>query len=407
MLAWLRRVSPHHVSVSAALLSVGLLSVQGAWAQSGSVMVVAGPVVFSNNNNVVIPQGGSCPTTKPAASAVASTDSEDVVWWEIGPIGSPSTVTIHTTLNGQALTDPQPVTFGSTGNYFVCSFVFPNGNPGNWTVQLFLNGSSSAQIGSTVTFSTPLPSPAISPGGVTNAASYVPGTGSPGLAQGSLFSIFGSALAAGAVIVPGYPLPTTLGNVSVAIQTGGKTYNAYMVFVSGSQINAVLPSNVPLGPAQLTVTSNGATSAPMSILVAATSLGVFFQKVGSNSEAIAQNYVSASSAPLNSPSQPAMPGQIVIVWGTGLGAVNVPDNQAPPGGDMTNIPVTITVAGVPAQRLYAGRAPGDASVDNVYFTVPQLPSTAFGCQVPVAITAAGVAANVANIAVTANGAPCQ
>lgn len=400
MPSWLCRVS-----LWAALLGACLLSPQRSWAQG--VAVLQGPVIFNNNNYSVIPQGGSCPITKPAASAVAATDTQDVIWWEIGPIGSPSTVTIHTMLNGQPLTDAQPLTFGSTGSYYVCTFVTPNGNPGNWTVQLFLNGSPSTQIGSTVTFSTPLPPPAINAGGVTNAASYVPGTSSPGLAQGSLFSIFGSGLASGTSIVPGYPLPTMLGNVSVAIQTGGKTYNAYMVFVSASQINAVLPSNVPLGPAQLTVTANSGTSAATSVVVAANSLGVFFQKAGNNSEAIAQNYVSATSAPLNSASQPAMPGQIVIVWGTGLGAISGPDNQAPPGGDMTNIPVTITVAGVPAQRLYAGRAPGDASVDNVYFSVPQLPSNAFGCQVPVAITAGGVAANVANIAVTANGAPCQ
>src|SRR5579862_7182061 len=128
------------MSLSAALLSVCVLTTQRCWAQSGSVAVLQGPVIFNNNNYSEIPQGGSCPIAKPVASAVASTDTEDVIWWEIGPIGSPSTITIHTTLNGQPLTDAQPLTFGSTSNYFICAFEFPNGNPGNWTVQLFLNG---------------------------------------------------------------------------------------------------------------------------------------------------------------------------------------------------------------------------------------------------------------------------
>jgi len=56
-----------------------------------------------------------------------------------------------------------------------------------------------------------------------------------------------------------------------------------------------------------------------------------------------------------------------------------------------------------------GMAPATAwatsQVDNVYFTVPN--GVPYGCQVPVAITAGGVAANVANIALTADGSPCQ
>ncbi|MEK7753599.1 MAG: hypothetical protein AAB654_16875, partial [Acidobacteriota bacterium] len=83
------------------------------------------------------------------------------------------------------------------------------------------------------------------------------------------------------------------------------------------------------------------------------------------------------------------------------------DNGAPgaSAGDMTGVPVTITVGGVAAQRLYAGRQPETAAVDNIYFTVPA--GVPYGCQVPVAITAGGVAANTTLIAITASGAPCQ
>ena len=72
---------------------------------------------------------------------------------------------------------------------------------------------------------------------------------------------------------------------------------------------------------------------------------------------------------------------------------------------MPSIPVTITVGGVPAQKMYAGRQAQTAAVDNVYFIVPN--SAPYGCSVPVVVTAAGVAANTTNIAITADGSPCQ
>ena len=95
------------------------------------------------------------------------------------------------------------------------------------------------------------------------------------------------------------------------------------------------------------------------------------------------------------------------VFTLGLGPISAPDNVAPGAAavDMTNVPVTITVGGVTAQRLYAGRQSQSAAVDNIYFTVPA--GVAFGCQVPVDIVAGGVPANTTTIAVTADGSPCQ
>ena len=172
------------------------------------------------------------------------------------------------------------------------------------------------------------------------------------------------------------------------------------------QINAILPSRVAVGPAQVTVTFNGLTCQPAEVNVVKTSVGIFFRRVENRDLAIAQNVNSATDYPLNLPDSPAKPGQIVILWGTGLGPITGADNNAPgPIGDMTGVPVTITVGGVAAQRLYAGRQAETAAVDNIYFTVPASAST--GCQVPIAITAGGVAANVTNIAISATGAPCK
>jgi uncharacterized protein (TIGR03437 family) len=246
--------------------------------------------------------------------------------------------------------------------------------------------------------------PTITAGGIVNTASYTPGT----IAQGSLFSIFGSNLGPSTpVAAASFPIPATLGGSSVTITQNGQQYNAWVEYASAGQVNAILPSNVPVGNAQLTVTYNGLTSLPANITVSTTSFGVFFTSANEADAAIAQNYVGPSSYPLNQPSTPAMPGQVVLVWGTGLGPISTPDNVAPGAAavDMTNVPVAITVGGIPAPRLYAGRQSQSAAVDNIYFTIPA--GVPFGCQVPLAITAGGVSSNGTTIAVTSDGSPCQ
>jgi uncharacterized protein (TIGR03437 family) len=246
--------------------------------------------------------------------------------------------------------------------------------------------------------------PSIAASGVVNAASFASGI----VAQGSLFSIFGTNLGSTAPVqASSFPLNANLGGTSVEILQGGMKYDAWLLFASSGQVNAILPSSVPAGIAQVTVTYNGMTSQPASFTIVKTSFGVFFQTANGSDMAVAQNYVDPANYPLNLPATPARPGQIVLVWGTGLGPIPAPDNLAPGAAavDLTDVPVTILVGGIQAQRLYAGRQAQSAGVDNVYFTVPA--GVANGCQVPVVISAAGVAANTTTIAVTADGSACQ
>jgi uncharacterized protein (TIGR03437 family) len=42
-----------------------------------------------------------------------------------------------------------------------------------------------------------------------------------------------------------------------------------------------------------------------------------------------QNFVSATSVPINAPTVAAKPGQTIILWGTGLGPVTGGDNVPP------------------------------------------------------------------------------
>jgi uncharacterized protein (TIGR03437 family) len=156
----------------------------------------------------------------------------------------------------------------------------------------------------------------------------------------------------------------------------------------------------------VTVTVNGEASQPAAVTIVPSAPGFFFSRVAGVDFAVAQNMAGPADYPLNQAASPAHPGQIVLLWGTGLGAIAGADNTAPgAAGDMTALPVAITVGGLPAQRLYAGRQSQFAGADNVYFTVPA--GVPFGCQDPVAVTAAGVAANTVNIAIAADGAACR
>ncbi len=240
--------------------------------------------------------------------------------------------------------------------------------------------------------------------GITNAASFTPGTAPYGIAQGSYFAIFGDSLGpVSGLKVAALPIPTTLANTRVVITSGGQTFAAYLVYVSKTQINAILPSTVPLGIARLTVIAGGVTSAPVPFNVTATQVGLFSYL----NSAIAQNVNSPTDYPLNGPATPAKPGQIMLLWATGMGALGGPDDVAPGtnAADMVNVPVSILVGGLPAQRLYAGRQSEAAGVDVIYFTVPA--GVTSGCQVPVQIVAGGQPANAATIAITADGSSCK
>ena len=242
--------------------------------------------------------------------------------------------------------------------------------------------------------------PVINAGGIENAASSRSGT----IARGSYFAIYGANLGPSPYqTAPGFPLPDTLGGVVVTVSQGSYNKRAYLNFVYTSQINAILPSDAPLGSVQITVSYNNVVGASFPVTVVNTQFGTFSVAYGPG-PGVVQNFNSATDVPLNTASQPLKPGQIAIVWGTGLGPITTGDNAPPPGGNMS-IPVQVSVGGVSANILYTGRAPGWAGVDNVYFNVPANAPT--GCSVPVQVTAAGTAGNTFRVAISSDGSPCQ
>jgi uncharacterized protein (TIGR03437 family) len=278
--------------------------------------------------------------------------------------------------------------------------VFKSGVTGSVAIFAFACGLCSGQSAT--------PAPAISPNGVLNAASYTqPSFPGGALAQGTLFTVFGNNLGP-ATPPPGpssFPLGTSLGGVSIKVSQGSTSVDALPFYVSASQVSAILPSNTPLGADQLVLTYNGQSSVASPITVVASSVGLFSVNSGGFGPSVVQNYVSATQLPVNSRSVASQPGQLLEMYGTGLGAALNPDNQAPTAGSLP-VQTEVFVGGQSAVVAYSGRSPCCSGLDQIVFTIPA--KAPLGCNVPVQVRTAGTnSSNVVTIAISADGSPCS
>ena len=140
-----------------------------------------------------------------------------------------------------------------------------------------------------------------------------------------------------------YPLPQTLGNVSISVTVGGSPYVAYPEYVSAGQINAVLSSSTPIGAGTVIVTYNGTPSAAFPITVVATSFGTFSWNSAGTGPGI---FTNAVTNVLASPFTTVKPGDYVTIWGTGLGAATGNEASGPP----TQVNACVSV-GLPRDRV--------------------------------------------------------
>ena len=246
-----------------------------------------------------------------------------------------------------------------------------------------------------------LAQPSITHGTVTNGASFrTPGLPSSGIAQGSIFSIKGTGLGPNPwVTAPKLPLATQLAGASVAVQIGGTSVDALMLLSYAYQINAILPSNTPVGDGTLTITYNGQSSATEPIHVVANTVGIF--------TSVSTGYGQASATDLNYSVNSIIhtyhPGDWVTLWATGLGAITGSDADVPTVGNLPGA-VTVHVGANNVTPLYAGRSASYPGLDQIAF---QVPDGITGCYVPVAVETSGGVSNMPTIAVSSTGNTCS
>ena len=184
----------------------------------------------------------------------------------------------------------------------------------------------------------------------------VPETTGQTVAPGELVSIFGAGIGPTSNQFPspnsGGALPTTVAGVSVTFDQTA----APITFAGPNQINVVAPFNLS-GKTQTSITVRNPTQATIvAIAVAASAPGLFTFDGSGRGPVAAFN----QDGSVNSVNNPAAPGSVVILYGTGAGTwtKSFPDGQIL-GSDLASptLPVYVRFGKLDGQVYYAGTAP--------------------------------------------------
>jgi len=246
--------------------------------------------------------------------------------------------------------------------------------------------------------------PVVNPGGVLNPASYaLDGTPNAGLAQGSLFVVFGTDLATSGLHAGSYPLSTEFLGTSMRVTVNGVTTRPLVVFTYPTQVAAILPSTTSVGDGTLVLTYNNVDSAPVPVRIEASRFGLFTRNSAGTGPAIVQVYDRAGNIHLNSHTDAAQPGQTAVLWGAGLGPVSGNEASVPAVADL-GTDIDVLVGNQHARVIYRGRSGCCAGVDEVFFEVPQ---GVEGCFVPVVVRAGTTYSNFTSMSIAAQGGFCS
>ena len=209
--------------------------------------------------------------------------------------------------------------------------------------------------------------PVYSAESIVNGANFAPGP----LAANAIATIFGTDLAwstetlteentrAGA-------LPNSLADVRVFVGN----YSAPLIYVSPAQINFLIPGNLSQGPQPVWVARQGVHGPEVTITLVDAVPQFFRNKDG---------YVVAQHADysLITPDHPARPGEVIVVYATGLGMThpNPLPGEIPiyPGlmDRLVALQVTVGTVVLPPDRiLYAGVTPGWAGLYQINMRLP-------------------------------------
>ena len=203
---------------------------------------------------------------------------------------------------------------------------------------------------------------------IVNAASF-----EEGVSPGGLATIFGENLTSvnGTVIAQTNPLPNELAGVQVFV--GGFAAPLYSVTdVNGEdQISLQVPYEAPTGPgaAEIQVVDQGTVTADFFTDSFTEDPGIF---VYHGNYAIAE----ASDYSLIGPNNPAIPGEPLILYVTGLGPLNLDlvdgygSPTRPPFAETVD-PFQVIVDNETCRVFFSGLAPGFVGLYQINFYVPQ------------------------------------
>jgi uncharacterized protein (TIGR03437 family) len=227
------------------------------------------------------------------------------------------------------------------------------------------------------------------PAGPAAIAAIVSGTLDPqarAIVPGELITIYGKNLARVATDLKGWSgetLPFALNGVRVTI--GGRP--APLLYVGPGQINAQMPVDAANG--LVVVSDSGGTVASYSAVATGNAPSIFFEPL----PAILRN----SDFSLVTPANPARPGDVLVVYATGLGQTTpaIPTGRAPLLGQLAaTAAVTASIGGLRAPVVYSLASPSFPGVYQVAVTVP----TGASGPSPLMLQQAGVPSNTVTVA---------
>ncbi len=209
--------------------------------------------------------------------------------------------------------------------------------------------------------------PAYSADSIVNGANFAPGP----VAPNSIVTIFGSDLSwyTEGLNGQGNPgmLPTSLGNSGVYVAN----FASPLIYVSPTQINFIVPIDLKPGPVKVRVVRQGVTGPEVTLTLVEAAPQLFQSPEG---YVIAQHGKDYS---LVTPESPARPGEIVVIYATGLGLTQPrPAPREIPGypGIMNrykDLKLYLGDTEVSADRVfYAGLTPGCAGVYQLNVRLP-------------------------------------
>ena len=373
-----------NVALSGTMPGVGAYS--GAVTLTGSGVSMRLPYLFLVGNNTatggnVVPVSGSLqgiPGQDAGPIGIQVTDANGI------PVtGSPVSFSVSTT--GAVTLQSVPGEPACSPNTSTSSTTCATDNYGMAYVEVILGPRASVP---TVTASAAgvaigfdayiMAQPAISAGGVVNAASSK-GT----VAPGSYISIYGTGLVEADVLTNALgdsaswlPLPMAIDgvNVSFDVPSAGISVPGNLIFVSPGQINVQVPWELQgQSSAQVKVTIDEMFGYPLFGNVVTVPLTAYAPAFYVGNGTIAAQDALTGTQILSS--NPARPGEILSLYANGLGPVtNPPASGGPavssPLSQTTGAPPVVTIGAQPAQVSFSGLAPGFPGLYQINATVP-------------------------------------
>ncbi len=288
---------------------------------------------------------------------------------------SPNGATIYTVVGSGA-----GALYGDGGPALQAGINGPSGLSFDSSGNLIISDTNDNAIRKVVLTSGGGAKPAILSGGVITAGQF---GAFPTIAPGTWIEIYGTNLANTTTdwsnLFQGNNAPTTVGGTTVTV--GG--LNAYIDYVSPTQVNAQVPTGINTGSQQVVVSTGAGQSAGFSITVQNTAAGLLAPtqfSVGGKQYVAAYHQdgtlVMPAGAVSGVTSSPAKAGETITMYGVGFGPVSTGQQAGQIVQTQNALATALSMFFGPAQATlsYQGLAPGYLGLYQFNVVVPTIAS---------------------------------